>query len=38
MNQQQIRSLLTRVAAGETSVDDAILSLRSAPFEELGFA
>ena len=38
MNQQQIRSLLTRVAAGETSVDEAILSLRSAPFEELGFA
>lgn len=38
MNQQQIRSLLTRVAAGETSVDDAILLLRSAPFEELGFA
>ena len=38
MNQQQIRSLLTRVAAGETSVDDAILSFKRAPFEELGFA
>ena len=38
MSQQQIRSLLTRVAAGETSVDDAILSFKRAPFEELGFA
>lgn len=38
MNQHQIRSLLARVAAGETSVDDAVLAFKRAPFEELGFA
>jgi NCAIR mutase (PurE)-related protein len=38
MDQREIRDLLNRVAAGETTVDDAILKLKIAPFEELGFA
>ena len=38
MEQQEIRTLLEAVAAGETSVDGALLKLREAPFEDLGFA
>ena len=38
MNQQEIRTLLRQVAAGETDVDTALLQLREAPFRELGYA
>ena len=38
MEQQQIKSLLQAVADGKTSVDDALLHLKEAPFEDLGFA
>ena len=33
-----IRSLLESVRSGETSVDDALLALRKAPFEDIGYA
>lgn len=38
MEQQEIKALLQQVADGTLSVDDAILKLKTAPFEELGFA
>ena len=38
MEQLEIKRLLQAVAAGERSVDDALLQLREAPFEDLGFA
>jgi hypothetical protein len=38
MDQASIRSLLETVAAGDTSVDEALQALRALPFEELGFA
>ena len=38
MEQSEIKRLLQAVAAGERSVDDALLQLREAPFEDLGFA
>ena len=38
MEQHEIKQLLQSVAAGETSVDDALLHLKEAPFEDLGFA
>lgn len=38
MDQRAVRELLDQVAQGERSVDDALLSLRSLPFEELSFA
>lgn len=38
MEQSEIRQLLQAVAAGERSVDDALLQLKEAPFEDLGFA
>ena len=33
-----IRNLLESVRSGETSVDDALLALRKAPFEDIGYA
>lgn len=36
--QQKIKQLLQQVASGELSVDDAMLKIKTAPFEELGFA
>ncbi len=33
-----IRKLLESVQAGETSVDDALLELKTAPFEDIGYA
>ncbi len=33
-----IRNLLESVRSGETSVDDALLELRKAPFEDIGYA
>jgi NCAIR mutase (PurE)-related protein len=38
MNEQQIRTLLEQVQAGEQSIDEAVTSLRMLPFEDLGFA
>jgi NCAIR mutase (PurE)-related protein len=38
MEQQEIRQLLHRVSTGEVSVNDAVLKLKMAPFEDLGFA
>ena len=38
MEQLEIKKLLQAVAAGETSVDSALLQLKEAPFEDLGFA
>ena len=34
---EDIRSMLSRVAAGELSVDDAVLELKKEPFSEAGF-
>ena len=38
MEQLEVKKLLQAVAAGETSVDEALLHLKEAPFEDLGFA
>src|SRR5258707_1911742 len=38
MDVERLRELLERVKAGETPVDEALSSLRSLPFEDLGFA
>ena len=33
-----IRQLLEAVRTGETSVDDALLEIKKAPFEDIGYA
>jgi NCAIR mutase (PurE)-related protein len=38
MDQQSIKDLLEQVAAGHVPVDEALLKLKAAPFEDLGFA
>lgn len=38
MNPDDLRKLLTSVSAGETNIDEAMLSLRELPFADLGFA
>lgn len=38
MTAQDIRTILERLAAGETTVDQALLSLRKEPFSDLGYA
>lgn len=38
MDKKNIRELLVRLAAGETTVDEAMEELREAPFRDLGFA
>jgi NCAIR mutase (PurE)-related protein len=38
LNEQNIRSLLTRIADGEASIDEAICALRAMPYEDLGYA
>ena len=38
MNETSLRQLLDRLAAGDLSVDAAVESLRTLPFEDLGFA
>lgn len=35
---EDIRELLNRVKNGEVSVDDALMSIKKAPFEDLGYA
>lgn len=38
MNQQETKQLLQQVKNGQTSVEDAVLRLKTAPFEDLDFA
>src|SRR5215212_9198185 len=38
MDRERLRALLEQVKAGETPVERALESLRSLPFEDLGFA
>jgi NCAIR mutase (PurE)-related protein len=38
MNQERIHEILKSVASGRTSADQALLSLKHLPFEDLGFA
>lgn len=38
MEQKELKELLQQVAGGGVSVEDAVLKLREAPFEDLGFA
>ena len=38
MEQKEIRSLLAQVADGDLDVDTALLKLKEAPFEDLGYA
>ena len=38
MEAKELRALLERVAAGEIEIDAALLQLKKAPFEDLGFA
>ena len=38
MEKYEIKEMLQRVAAGETSVDEAMMKLKTAPFEEIGIA
>ena len=38
MTQQELRGLLRQVADGRTTVDEAMLQLKTAPYEDLGFA
>lgn len=38
MNQQETARLLRDVAAGKTTVEDALLALKQAPYRDLGFA
>ena len=38
MEERDIRNLLDRVKSGEVAIDEAILKLKEAPFEDMGFA
>ncbi len=38
MEQKEMRALLSQVASGDLDVDSALLKLKDAPFEDLGFA
>lgn len=38
MEQKEVRALLEQVAAGSVNVDEAMLKLKEAPFEDMGFA
>ena len=38
MDPEQLRALLTEVAAGSKTIDDALTDLRDLPFEDIGFA
>ena len=38
MDKNELKTLLNRVASGEISADDALLKIKVAPFEDLGFA
>ena len=34
----EVKRILEAVRAGETTVDDALLKLKAAPFEDIGYA
>jgi NCAIR mutase (PurE)-related protein len=38
MNEDTLRALLARVAAGQENIDQAVAELRTLPFEDVGFA
>ena len=38
MNEDTLRAMLERVAAGHETIDQAVAALRALPFEDLGFA
>lgn len=38
MNEETLRTLLERVAAGQEGIDQAVAALRTLPFEDVGFA
>ncbi|WP_029231615.1 nickel pincer cofactor biosynthesis protein LarB [Butyrivibrio sp. VCB2006] len=38
MEEQDIKSLLEAVKAGNTDIDEAVMQLKQAPFEDMGFA
>ena len=38
MEQSDLKDILNKVSHGELSVDDAVLKIKRAPFEDLGFA
>ena len=38
MNKKELRNILEQTAAGTISIDDALLKLKTAPFDDLGFA
>jgi pyridinium-3,5-biscarboxylic acid mononucleotide synthase len=38
MNEDTLRTMLERVAAGQESIDQAVAALRTLPFEDMGFA
>ena len=38
MEQSELKDILNKVSHGELSVDDAVLKIKRAPFEDLGFA
>ena len=38
MEQKELKHLLTQIADGKLSVDDAVLKFKTMPFEDLGFA
>src|SRR5579872_3950982 len=38
MNEDQLRTLLEQVRSGEVAPDQAVVSMRHLPFEDLGFA
>ena len=38
MKKTELRNMLEQVASGALSIDDAVLKLKAAPFNDLGFA
>ena len=38
MNKKELRNILEQTAVGTISIDDALLKLKTAPFDDLGFA
>lgn len=38
MEQKDLKEILSKIASGEISVDDAMLKFKNSPFEDLGFA
>ena len=38
MDKNELRDMLNRVASGDVSIDEALLKLKAAPFDDLGFA